>query len=98
MLFVKPEKVIREMEDLFKELREKDITNHAKIASAPTLKEKVETGLNDVRKALDKIQNNLRTEVDSPNYSAERFRSLKTQERLLINSQDKLLRLIENKD
>lgn len=99
MLIVTPEKTIKEGQDLLVELRKKGITNHLKLASDTTLKEKVEGFIKDVRTALTKVQGGIRNEIDKPAaaYSEGRMKGLRAKERILINTQDELLRLVTEK-
>lgn len=95
MLFATPKKTIGEVQSVIEELRANDIRSHAQLISRPDIKERVKRCMNDVRKSLEYLQNEIISNVDLPvgAYNEGKVDDLRTQQRLLMKAQDELLRI-----
>ena len=94
MIITTPEKVMKEGEKLInylKELVQKGINLKNRLLSDSDLKQKVDTFLKDLGKALERINEEIRYLVDMPKYNRKEAEELRTKEKILLNQRDALL-------
>lgn len=100
MIFITSGRVMREGARLLNDLKvmfARGVNIRQALISNPELKKRVDSFLKDLRKAIDKVQEEIRYIVDSPVYNREnkkRLIGLRYQLRALSSQQDNILNYI----